>query len=198
MARIKYPSMIDLENEIIFDIDESNFETDFFYLLTKHVIFNLRNDATETLKEIIVSGSKAKIILKKQKEEQSTTPKSVNKKLYDLLNALKPFINTNYGIDQETFDKLNEKSVVLFEEANKQYKINASLKLNAGIDYEIAKSLQPYIFGFFNKFTQSIQETERDNWVCLIFDHIGLKYHTPENGTDRFRNTYIFGMDQKE
>ena len=35
MARIKYPSMIDLENKIVFDIDNSSFETDFFYLLTK-------------------------------------------------------------------------------------------------------------------------------------------------------------------
>ena len=77
MARTQYPTMINFDGTHSFEIDEQHFEIDFFQKITKYVPLEIRNQATDTLKEIIKNSLITKYILEKQKVGQSTTPASV-------------------------------------------------------------------------------------------------------------------------
>jgi hypothetical protein len=179
-------------------IDESHFETDFSSRLNKYVIKENRIDAENTLKEIIKSGIMAKNLLTKQAIGQSTTPASVNLLVKNLIEALTPFVDTTYGVDQDSYDQLTDEAQSLLLKANQIYENNKNLRLNNGIEYEQSMALQPYLKGYFEVFCPSINEKDRDDWICSIFDFIDLKYITPESDLNTFRVRYYYGQVSNE
>jgi hypothetical protein len=179
-------------------IDEKDFETDFSSRLNQYVIKEKRTDATKTLKEIIQNAQKVKVCLSKQAIVQSTTPASVNLLVKNLIEALTPFVDTSYGVDQDSYDQLTEEAQSLLLKANKIYEYHSNLRLNNGIEYEQSMALQPYLKGYFEIFCPNINEKVRDDWICSIFDFIDLKYISPDRDLNTFRTRYYYGPASKE